>query len=142
MAIQKTEAIILRRQEIRETSLILIAFTRDLGKIQGLVKGVRGGRVAVPWYLEPMTFQSLVLYERRRSPWVLVSACDLLHAFDPIRRDLVRTAYASLFLDLVDMMTEIGDPHPEIFFLLQAGLKALENGADPRCAARFLKHAS
>ena len=139
MAIQRTEGIILRRQEIRETSLLLTAFTRDLGKIGGLLKGVRGSRAAVPWYLEPLTLQSMVLYERRRSPWVLVSACDLLHAFDPIRRDLTRTAYASFCLDLTDAMTEVGDPHPEIFELLLWVLRALEGNAEPRSTARFFE---
>ncbi|MBI3332722.1 MAG: DNA repair protein RecO [Candidatus Omnitrophica bacterium] len=137
--IQKTEAIILRRQEIRETSLILVAFSPDLGKIHGLVKGARGARAAVPWYLEPLTLQSMVLYERRRSSLSLISACDLIDAFDPIRRDLVRTAYAGFCLDLVDSMTEQSDPHPEIFHLLLAVLSALKEGADPRSMARFLE---
>ncbi|MBI3615576.1 MAG: DNA repair protein RecO [Candidatus Omnitrophica bacterium] len=139
MAIQKTDAIILRRQEIRETSLILTAFTRDLGKIQGLVKGVRGARSAVPWYLEPLTLQTMILYERRRSPWSLVSACDLVDAFDPIRRDLTRISYASFCLDAVDCLTENGDPHPEIFHLLLNSLRGLAEGTDPRTVARFLE---
>lgn len=139
MAMHKTEAIVLRRQEIRETSLILIVFTRDLGKIHGLVKGVRGARAAVPWYLEPLTHQSVILYERRRSPLSLISSFDLLDAFDPIRRDLTRTAYASFCLDLVDAMTEVSDPHPEVFHLLLAVLRALAQGADCASMARFLE---
>ena len=47
MSLQKTEAILLRRQEVRETSLMLVAFSRQLGKVQGLVKGVRGARAAL-----------------------------------------------------------------------------------------------
>ena len=144
MALQKTEAILLRRQEVRETSLMLVAFSRQLGKVQGLVKGVRGARAAVPWYLEPMTLQSLVLYERRRSPWALISACDLLDAFDPIRRDFQRTAHAFVCLELVDALTGVGDPHPEIFDLLLAALRAMGQSADLRavlCAleAQLLK---
>ena len=140
MSIQKTEAIILRRQEVRETSLMLTGFSRHLGKFQGLVKGVRGGRAAVPWYLEPLTLQAVVLYERRRSPWVLVTACDLLDAFEPVRHDLVRTAHAVYALDLVDSMTGVGDAHPEIFELLRSFLKGLElPAADPASLARFLE---
>src|SRR3989338_5093583 len=112
---RKTEGIVLKRQEVRETSLILTLYTRDLGKILGLVKGVRGMRAAVPWYLEPFSLQSIVVYERRRSPWALVSVCDLLEPFDGIRRDLNRTAYAAYCADLVDAMTELSDPHPGIF---------------------------
>lgn len=140
MAIQKTEAIILRRQEVRETSMMLTAFSRHLGKFQGLAKGVRGGRVAVGWYLEPLTLQAVVLYERRRSPWMLVSACDLIHGFEPIRRDLTRTAYAAYCLDLVDGMTGVGDSHPEIFHCLLAVLQGMElPEADVPALARFLE---
>lgn len=129
----------MRRQEIRETSLILIVFTRDMGKIHGLVKGVRGARAAVPWYLEPLTLQSLVVYERRRSTMSLISGFDLLDGFDSIRRDFTRTAYAGLCLDLTDVMTETGDPHPEIFDLLRQTLTALGSPADPRSMARYFE---
>ncbi len=140
MAIQKTEAILLRRQEVRETSLMLTAFSRNLGKFQGLIKGVRGGRAAVPWYLEPLTLQSVVLYERRRSPWALVSACDLIDGFEPIRKDLARTAHATYGLELVDAMTGVGDAHPEIFDLLLSFLRGLESPeTDPASLTRFLE---
>jgi len=135
----ETQAILLRRQELRETSLIVIAMTREIGKVHGVVKGVRGGRAAVPWYIEPMTHQAVILYERKRSGLALMSSFDLIDAFDPIRRDFVRTAYATLCLDLVDAMTEIGDPHSEIFDLLLSVLQGLANGADPKAAARFLE---
>ncbi len=136
---QKTEAILVKRKEVRETSLLLRAYSRDLGKLQGLVKGVRGGQAAVPWFLEPLTLQGLVLYERRRSGVALITACDLLDAFDPIRRDLVKTAYASYCLDLVDALTEFSDPHPEVFDFLLGCLRALEGEAQPQAVARFLE---
>jgi len=119
---------------------MLTAFSRQLGKFQGLVKGVRGARAAVPWYLEPLTLQAVVLYERRRSPWVLVSACDLIDGFTAIRHDLARTAYATYMLDLVDSMTGVHDPHPEIYEALLAVLKGLESpDADPATLVRFLE---
>ena len=136
---QKTEGIVLRRQEVRETSLLLVTFTRSMGKLNGLVKGVRGARAAVPWYLEPLTLQAMVIYERKRSPWALISSCDLLDAFDPIRRDLTRTAYAAYLLDLTDAMTVVGDPHPDLFDLLLQGLRALGGAEDPRSVVRFLE---
>lgn len=139
MALQKTEAIILRRQEVRETSLLIVAYSRHLGKVLGLLKGVRGARAAVPWYLEPMTLQALVLYERRRSPYCLISSCDLMDAFDPLRRDLAKLCFASFCLDLVDAMTETQDPHPEIFESLLSCLRAMGEGADPKSMARSLE---
>ncbi len=139
MAIHKTEALILRRQEVRETSVVLTAYSRHLGKFQGLVKGVRGARSAVPWYLEPVTLQSVVLYERRRSPWALVTGCDLVEPFDAIRRDLLRTAYAAYFLELVEAMTGAGDPSAELYELVVGALRTLEAGGPPHRLARLLE---
>lgn len=140
MAIQKTEAIVLRRQEVRETSVMLTAFTPGFGKLQGLLKGVRGARAAVPWYVEPLTLQSIVVYERRRSPWMLISSCDLLDGFEPLRKDLARTAYATYCLDLVDSMTGVGDPHPEVFHSLLAVLRGMESpSADLSSLVRYLE---
>lgn len=137
--IQKTDGIVLRRQEIRETSLVLTVFTPHLGKIQGLVKGVRGARAAVPWYLEPLTLQSMVLYERRHSAWALISSFDLIDAFDPIRRDFSRTAYAAYGLDLVDALTGVNDSHPEIFDLLLKFLRALGGPQESNWLVRALE---
>jgi hypothetical protein len=139
VALRKTEAVILKRREVRETSLVLSAFSRELGKFHGLVKGVRGVSAAVPWYLEPMTLQAMVLYERKRSPWALVSHCDLVDPFEAVHRDFVGTAYGALCLDLVDEMMEIGQPHPEIFEQLCAALRALGAGGRPAGLVRWLE---
>ncbi len=139
MALQKTEAIFLRKQEIRETSLMLVGYSRRLGKFHGLAKGVRGSRAAVPWYLEPLTLQSVILYERRRSPWVLIGSCDLIDPFDAVRRRFDATAYAAFCMELVDRMTEIADPYPEIFDLLLAVLRALGVSEDLRSPVRYFE---
>ena len=69
----------------------------------------------------------------------LISSFDLIEAFDPIRKDFTRTAYAGLCLDLTDAMTATGDPHPEIFDLLLGSLRGMAEGGDPRSVARFFE---
>lgn len=135
----KIEAIVLRCQEIRETSLILTAFSQEQGKIQGLMKGVRGWRAAVPGYIEPLTRQAMIFYERRRSKVGLIGSCDLLEGFYPLRQDLARLSYASFCLDLVDAMTESSEPQPQVFNLLLNALRALEKAPTPSVIARFLE---
>ena len=68
MAIQKTDAIVLRRQDVRETSLALTFYTRDFGKVKGLVRGVRGSR-AESWGLgamEILSCEDIVFYEPKK----------------------------------------------------------------------------
>ncbi|MBU1894387.1 MAG: recombination protein O N-terminal domain-containing protein, partial [Candidatus Omnitrophica bacterium] len=41
MAVQKAEGIILKKYFLRETSYIIVAFTKEFGKIKGVIKGIR-----------------------------------------------------------------------------------------------------
>ena len=78
MAIQKTEGILLRRQDLRETSLILTFYTRDFGKVKGIVRGVRGPRSACGGgNMEIFALDEVVFYERRKSDIFTISQCDL-----------------------------------------------------------------
>jgi DNA repair protein RecO (recombination protein O) len=48
----KTDAFILKRIDFRETSVILTLFTKEIGKIKGVLKGVRSPKSKIP----PLTF--------------------------------------------------------------------------------------
>lgn len=139
MAIITTEAVLLRRREIRETSLLLTCLTRSAGKITGLLKGVRGPRGTVDGYLEPFTVQTIVFYERTRADVDLITQADLREPFLGIRRDLAKTAYASYFCEVADHGCALRDPHPEVYDLLVRALEALQEGPYPGQIARIFE---
>ncbi|MBI4227891.1 MAG: DNA repair protein RecO [Candidatus Omnitrophica bacterium] len=139
MAIVTTEAVLLRRREIRETSVLLTALSRDSGKVTGLLKGVRGARGTVDGFLEPFTIQTLVFYERTRSDIDLITHCDLREPFLALRRDLAKTAYASYFCELADHLVQPRDPHPEFYELLVRALTALQESLVPSPIARLFE---
>lgn len=126
MAILKAEALLLRRYELRETSLVLVMLTREMGKITGLIKGVRGKRGISDGYFEPVTIQRIVFYERPKSAMELITQVDLVEPFMKLREDLTKIAYASYLTELTDHILQIKDPHPEVYDLLSDTLKKLE----------------
>ncbi|MCX5686359.1 MAG: DNA repair protein RecO [Candidatus Omnitrophica bacterium] len=143
MAIQKSEGIILRKQDLRETSLILNIYTRDFGKIKGIVRGVRGSRaqgLAVGGgSLEVFAHDEIVFYERKQSDIYTVSQCDLLDFFYPIRGSLEKLAYASYIVELVDSVTALGDKNIEVFDLLLNSLKLLSGESSSRRVTRIFE---
>lgn len=141
MAIQKSEGIILRRQELRETSLILNIYTRDFGKIKGIVRGVRGsrGQGSSGGSLELFSYDEIVFYERKRSDIYTVSQCDLVEFFLPIRESLEKLAYANYIIELVDSVTALGDKNPQVFGLLLNSLKLLAGESSPRRVTRIFE---
>ena len=139
MSIHTTDAIILREHDVRETSLLVTFFTRDFGKIKGLLKGVRGPKGPLGYQVQPFTLNRIVFYESKKSDIHIVSQCDLTDFFEDIRKDIVRTGYAYYFVELVDALTEQNQKSAEIFDLLLNSLNLLKTDASPKRAARILE---
>lgn len=140
MPIQKSEAIVLRKQDLRETSLILTFFTRDFGKIKGILRGVRGarGQYGGASY-EVFAHDEIVFYDRKKSDIFTTSQCDLIEFFNPIRQSLERLAYATYMIELLDSVTSLGDANAEVFELLLNSLKLLSGEASAKRVARIFE---
>ncbi|MBL7070591.1 MAG: DNA repair protein RecO [Candidatus Omnitrophica bacterium] len=139
MAIHKTDAIVLRKQDIRETSLAVVFYTRDFGKIRGLIKGARGPRGYLGYQVQLFTLNKVVFYDSRKSGVHTISYCDLSNFFEHIRTDIVKTGYACYFVELVDALTAEKDKNEDIFELLINSLRLLESGASPKRISRMLE---
>ncbi|MDP2929448.1 MAG: DNA repair protein RecO [Candidatus Omnitrophota bacterium] len=140
MPIQKSEAIVLRKQDLRETSLILTYYTKDFGKIKGILRGVRGLRgLSGGGALEIFAHDEIVFYDRKSSDIFTTSQCDLIEFFNPIRRSLEKLAYATYMVELLDSVTTLGDKNEEVFELLLNSLKFLSTEASSRRVARIFE---
>lgn len=140
MPIQKTEAILLSRQDLRETSLILTFYTKDFGKIKGIVRGVRGGHAQYGGgSLEIFACDELVFYERKKSDLYTISQCDLLEFYNYIRESLERLAYAAYILELLDSVTPLSDPNQEVYGLLANSLKLLSGESSAKRVTRIFE---
>jgi DNA repair protein RecO (recombination protein O) len=134
--IYRTEAIVLRRQNLGEADRILTLYTRDYGKLKVVAKGVRKPQSRKAGHVE-LFAQVDVLVARGRSSLDMLSQADLLDAFSPIRRDLIRTTYAAHFVELLDAFTEEADASLPLYRLLADGLGWLGQTADLRRTARY-----
>ena len=141
MPIQKTEGILLRRQDLRETSILLTFYTRDFGKIKGIVRGVRGGGRALSAgaAYEIFALDEIVFYERKNRDIFTVSQCDLANYFNPIRASLDKLSYASYIVELLDSVTSLSDKNSEAFDLTLKSLDLLAGDSSPRRVGRIFE---
>lgn len=139
MAIRKTEAIILKKSDFRETSLIITFFTREIGKISGLLKGVRSDPEKFASSLEPFSYNEVIFYEKRISPLHLVSQCDLRENFTPLRNNIIKTAQATLMMELLNSIMAQEDKNEGVFELALTCLKELQNNINPDKIATIFK---
>lgn len=119
MSIHKTEAIILRTRPFRSSSLIVTFFTRDFGKMQGIVKGVHREGERRGAEFELFTHLEILFYEKKRSDLHLISETSILESYPQMRLTLESLMDAAFFCELTEELTEAHDAHPKIFELLQ-----------------------
>lgn len=130
MAINKTEAIILGTQNFRQTSLIANFYTRDFGKLSGLLKGVKEDPGKFNSNLDTLSLNEIVFYRKTKSTLHLVSQCDLKRDFRLIKGNLERIKRAFSLVELIDILTVQEDKNDRIFDLALACLEQLENNYD------------
>jgi len=91
MSIHKTETIILNRRDFRETSIIANFYTRDFGKLSGILKGIKTEPSKFASTLEPFSYNEIIFYRKRNSSLHLISQCDTKDNFDKIRQSIFKT---------------------------------------------------
>jgi DNA repair protein RecO (recombination protein O) len=133
--VYRTEAIVMRRQDLGEADRIVTLYTRDYGKAKAVAKGVRKPTSRKVGHLELFTRVD-VLIARGQSLDVL-SQAEMIEAYQPLRTDLLHTVYASHFVELLDAFTEEGDASRPLFDLACDGLTWLSKTNNLKLTARY-----
>jgi DNA repair protein RecO (recombination protein O) len=133
------EGIILRKYYLRETSYILVIFTREFGKIRGVIKGVRNPYPQFAGNFESLTRAQVLFYKKKKRPLDLITQCEALEYFVPARKDIERLTYASYFIELVDTVTTDHDENAELYDILIEGLRMLVPGSGAKRICRIFE---
>lgn len=125
MAIHKADAIVLGKKDFRETSLIVNFYTKEFGKLSGILKGIRKDPRKFASTLEPFSHNEIVFYRSRHTSLHLVSQCDVKDNFSDIRKDLAKTGAGSVIMELLEAVMPQEDKNEEIFALTVNVLKEM-----------------
>ncbi len=125
MSLERTECLVIKTIDFRETSLIANFYTKDYGKISALLKGIREEPKKFASTLEPFSYNEIIFYKKKNTTLHLISQCDLRDNFNAIREDLQKITVASLIMELVDAIMPPEDINQDIFNLTLESLKAM-----------------
>jgi len=139
MAAQEAEGIILRKYYLRETSYILVILTKEFGKIKGVIKGVRNPYPQFAGNFEIFTQCRLLFYRKKKKPLDLITQCEAISFFLPVRKDIEKLTYANYFIELVDIVTSDYGADEGLYQALVEGLCMLETGASAKRVARIFE---
>ncbi|MCK5082640.1 MAG: DNA repair protein RecO [Candidatus Omnitrophica bacterium] len=128
--IQSTEGIVLKTFDLRETSRIAVFYTKDRGKVKGVLKGIRADSRKFGSSIDKFSVNGLVYYEYSRSDLHLISQCDLKQFYFMIRQDYKRNVAANYMLELVDTVMPPEHPNKRVYCLMLDYLASLETVED------------
>lgn len=126
--IVRTDGVILRSMDFRDTSRILTVYTRDFGKQSLLAKGVRGPKSKLAGVTGPLNYVTLIYYRKEERELQLLSQCDLVRPWRSLTDSLEAMAAAMAICELLNLVVQGEEEHPELFDLLVRSLDAV-NGA-------------
>jgi len=134
MDTERAEGIVLRRQSVTESSLIVTWYTREFGKLKTLAKGARRPKGPFQGKIDLFYRDEIVFLPSRRSDLHLLHDCFLEQPYAQLRRTVESVTAASYACELVELATEHEDANARIYDLLVMILDALEH----RCDAALL----
>lgn len=136
VAYKQNEAVVLRKVDFSETSLIVTVLTPDFGRMALLAKGARRKGSSLGPALDTFNRVELTFtWKENRQVQNLVEA-GVISSYGTIKSDIQRSAAAAFVLDVALHASWENHPAPELFDALVNGLDAFaDRNADPLVAA-------
>lgn len=127
-------AIVLRLVEFSETSLIVTLFTRDLGRVSGMAKGARRPKGPFEGALDLLAVCRVVVLQKNADVLDLLTEAKLHRRFRGGERSLERLYAGYYVAEMLRLLTDESDPHPEIYDLTIQTLQQIDGTGDPASA--------
>ena len=136
--LDKSRAILLRRFPLTETSLIVHWFSDQFGILKTVAKGARRPKSPFAGKLD-LYFDCEIEFVRARSGNLhILKELALLNPRLAMRSSWLQTAAAAYFVRLLEQVTELEAPAPELADLLRRALDYLtDNTPDRRAILHF-----
>lgn len=125
MAVYHADAIVIRSREYGESDRLITLFSRELGKLQAIAKGVRKPKSRQRAGVQLFTYADYLLHRGRSLD--TVNEASPKESFSHLWNDFDRTMAATGMAELLDIATISGQAHQEAFTLTLTAFFLLEH---------------
>jgi DNA repair protein RecO (recombination protein O) len=136
MGAYKTEAIVLRARNYGEADKVLTVFTRGLGKIQAIAKGVRKPQSRLRGGIQPFTLSLMALNTGRT--WDIITQTEPRAVWVGAQASLERLVLASYLAELIEALLPEREGNDQVFDLACRAFAGL-SAPDPELIVRAVE---
>lgn len=133
----EVEGIIVSERDYKDTSKIVGIMTSTHGLITCIVKGAKRLKSPLRSTTGKLTYGKFQILYKEGKLSTLIEA-DVINIFKKIKTDIVCISYASFLVDLAEQVMK-QNGNSEIYDLLIAGLKKIDDGFDPAVITNILE---
>jgi DNA repair protein RecO (recombination protein O) len=126
VAIEKSEAIVLRTWKYGDSSRIVSLYTRRFGKLRLIARGARSKKPRFGASLEPFTESLIVFYNKRERELQLLSSSDSIQGFARTRERPAHLGFACAMIESVERLTAPEQEDAALYDLLRSALGAID----------------
>ncbi|MCF8051129.1 MAG: DNA repair protein RecO [Desulfobacterales bacterium] len=138
MSSLSSPAVLLRRVDHGDYDLILTFFTPSRGRLSAIAKAAKKSAKRFSGVLELFSVLEIVCSYGRGKGLPVLQEAALKQGFAGIRGDLLRTAYASYWAQLISEWAEEGQPVEPLYKLFLHCLDRLDKGQGPPAEVSLL----
>ncbi len=125
-----TKAIMLHGRNYGEADRIMVAFTKERGRVDFMARGVRKIKSKNRALIQPLTYSDVELIETGGGLDLLTQGV-LIESFVRLHRDFDRYAYASFLGEFLIQVLPEKEPDPELCYLFLQTLNHLDKRETP-----------
>jgi DNA repair protein RecO (recombination protein O) len=126
MPLLKLTGFVLRSRPWGEADKLVTFFTREKGRLLGVVRGARKPQGHWGGALEPLTLLDLLFYEK--SGRYTLTQCQIVKSFHGLRQILSSGSVPFYLIELIEEFTAEEDSNPQLFSEMQGAFSSLEEG--------------
>jgi DNA repair protein RecO (recombination protein O) len=111
----KTEAIVLNKINYGDTSIIASLYTKDYGRLSGIIKGGRNSNSKIGSSVNPLNHLEIVFYQKDSREVQLISNASILSHYTTIKDDFEKLQYSLSILELLKKLTPEHEANERLF---------------------------
>jgi DNA repair protein RecO (recombination protein O) len=118
--------VVLRTRKVRESSKIVVFFTKNYGKISAIAKGSLKPKSKFGASLELFTRSAIIFYRKENRDLHTLSHSEILNPYENLKGDVVKVAYASVAGEMVERLLAGDEVNQSMFELLNTALEQID----------------
>lgn len=135
---QKTEAIVLRGRNYEDNHRILVALTKEFGKLPLMARNAKKPTGSLRAVSQTFT-QSNIVFSKGKGGMGILSQGEVVNAFGGIKESLEKIAYASYIAEMIDYAIPDGRRYDSVYQLVISCFLLMEALDDCEIIARYFE---